>query len=579
MTSIRRISLITLVAALSITAMGREPVMYEDVALSSVSPNGIWAAGQVSEGMIAILNMETGKQWRYSSNGGSINYFLGIGNVISNDGTVIGATRTDDAAYWKDGKWTTLQVPHPEFVNNTGSITPDGSVICGGIGLATMASDADDVMLGPAVWYRQDDGSYGMAVPLPHPMTDFTGRLPQYVTAIAISDDGKTVGGKIVDYTGYVSQPIIYTCDDNGEWTYTVFGEDLINPRNTQFPEWPGDLDEDILMPTPEWYMTPEQLEAFMEAFEEWDNTGTPPLYQDFMTPEQIAEYNAAMKEYIAIVGPWQEKFNAFMDVYYSIIRNSSTFAYNNERISPDGKYYLTTVQMRGSSSAGRSGSMPLLYDIKAGTYETFPSSLHLTTSGITADYSILAYTPASGMDTGTRKGYIFPKMAAEPISIYDYLSANNPDLGVWMTDNMTHEIALGLDDNYELVTEVMLSTGIPIATPDLSLVITYNSTLSWWDYFGPELISFVMPGTSSDGVKRVTPGSGLRVELLPDGTLLASGPASTVDVYDITGRRVLHLDNPSESTATDLPAGIYIIRATAADGSVSEGKYLRSRN
>lgn len=568
------------IALAALTAVGSasalEPTIYYNQAFSSVSANGQWVVGAIDAGAISILNLSTGKSWKYYSNGGAINYFVGMGKVVSNNGVVIGATKSDNACYWENGQWKDLSVPRPDYVNNTGSITPDGSVICGGVGLSPMSIDATEVMLGPAVWYRQPDGSYGDAVRLPYPKEDFSGRLPQYVTAVAISDDGKVVSGQIVDYTGFVVQPIVYICDDNGNWQYKLFGESLINPGEIQFPEWPGDFPEDILMPTPEWYMTQEQIDAFMEAFEEWDNTGTPPLYQDFMTPEQIAEYNRDMEEYLSIAGPWNEKYEAFMEVYYNIIRGGSSFLYNNERLSPDGKYYLTTVQMKFPGSS-RATAMPLVFDIATGDYQYYDVGINLVISDMTEDYTILAYTPAPGADIGTRTAYLFPQMRNELTDLYDFMGEIDPSLSSWMLDNMLREVAVGVTPNEVIITDEQLCSGVPVATPDLGLIVTSNSTLSWMDFFEGETISFIMPtGMGTSGITVIPEAKTAEVAMLAGGVLHVSGNVGFVEIYDLSGRKVFSIQKPAEGTVnTGVEKGIYIIRYTDGNGESHESKVM----
>ena len=141
-------------------------------------------------------------------------------------------TPVGTAAYVKGGEWHLLPVPYPEHTNLAHGITPDGKVICGVVGNDDVSLDATNIMSLPAVWYLQDDGTYGEPVVLPHPEKDFTGRVPQYVSAISISDDGKTVVGQVRDYRGSMEEPIVYTCNDKGEWSYTLICPELINPKS-----------------------------------------------------------------------------------------------------------------------------------------------------------------------------------------------------------------------------------------------------------------------------------------------------------------------------------------------------------
>ncbi len=90
----------------------------------------------------------------------------------------------------------------------------------------------------PVLWIRGEDGNFGKPVELPYPTTDITGRVPQYVTAIALSDDGSTVLGQVRDYSGRIHYPIVYT-NNNGEWTYSLPAMSLVNPDNIELPKIP----------------------------------------------------------------------------------------------------------------------------------------------------------------------------------------------------------------------------------------------------------------------------------------------------------------------------------------------------
>lgn len=570
----KRIILNSALVALTSTAMAMEPQVFPDEAFGSISSNGKWVAGQIAEGAISIRNLETGKMWHYSSDGGSINFFTGLGKVVSDNGTVIGATKTDNACYWENGVWKELNVPRQDCVNNTGSITPDGNIICGGVGRAPLSLDFDDLMLAPALWYRQEDGSFGDPVALTHPSKDFTGRGPQYITAVSISDDGKTVGGMIMDFTGLMVQPVIFKCDDAGSWSYQVLGSEFLNPNNMVFPKWPGGLPSDILMPTQEWFMDQEQIDAFVEAFNEWDNTGDPPRYQDFMTPEQIAQYDEAMAAYLEIVIPWQESYNEFMDAYYNCLVTGSSFVFNNIRISPDGKYAAVTSQLKNTETGMRTTNTPIVFDLETGEYKIFYSQPGVLVSDLSADYSILAYEPAPGADIGTRTAYIFPQMSEEMEDLCLFIGEQDQEIADWMEDYMTHEVAMRLGIFGTIETEDKLCSGIPVATPDLGIISCYNSTLSWMDYDEGEVISFVFPtGIDPSGVESFPSESEYCFNVLSDGTLVLTGEFGSIEVFDISGKKVFAQASPTNGMHLPLETGIYILRAVDANGTIHDRK------
>lgn len=570
-------TLLTISLFCTAAAFAQQPTVWEDEIFTAISPNGVWVAGDYM-GDLMVRNLETGKIWNYKSTSDARFYYgTSLSTSLSNDGVLIGTTNADNAAYWKDGVWKALKTPYPEFISNTGGITPDGSVICGGIGFNAFGYDSDRVMLSPAVWYRQEDGSYGDPVPLPHPERDFTGRHPQYVTAVAISSDGKTVAGQIRDYTGFVQQPIVYHCDENGEWSYKMLAEELINPYGMEFPRFPGELADDLSLPSQEQFMSPEQIEEYTEAFLKWveDYEGPEPQYEEFMTPEQIAAYQEALEAFMVIYEPWAKAYEEFMGLYYDCIFDGCSFYFNNARLSPDGKYYMSTGTMREepmSPTNFNEREYILLIDTETGEYQRFSTRQRrsIIASSITEDYSIFFTVLPPGEDSGTRQGYVFPQMSEEAMPLLDYVYSFNPELGDWMEEYMTHEVITGLGTTSIYTTEDMVCTGTPVPTPDLSTILTYNTTFSWMDYDmgGNGMISFVLPTGLDTGVETVETEVDSLLKVLAGGVISLEGDFESMDIYDLAGNNVRKYSEPNGTVDTGLSSGIYIIRALTGSGS-----------
>lgn len=379
-----------------------EPQVVDNFYSVSLSPDGNWWVGQSGASSMVIKDLANNKTYNYDEDDLHV-YGLGSGNCVSNNGIVLGTTDNMNACYWQNGVWTELPILNAGTTNSANSILADGSVICGNVGLTAISVDASDIMAVPAVWYRQDDGTYGAPVLLPHPDFDFTGRIPQYVTAVQMSDDGKTIVGQVVDYSGFFCAPILYTCNDAGEWTYSYIHPELLNPSGVEFPEYPGEFDlvlsyEDfmteaeieaynqaiddyynaqagLVYPEPEFYMTDEEYAAYMAAMEEyyetWENY---PNFEDYMSAEEIAAYNDALDEYYRLsdslkypeypdymtaeelaayeaakvifdkaYDEWWEKYSAYDDAFNSCLADGYVFLFNNVRISSDGKRVATT--------------------------------------------------------------------------------------------------------------------------------------------------------------------------------------------------------------------------------------------
>lgn len=543
--------LLLLTAAFAVNAFGEisEPRLMFGEALSGISPDGNWVAGQIADGSVIIRNLATDERWIHLSDGGNKNYYVGHGLPVSNIGVVVGATNTYNAAYWENGRWKELPTPHPGWIRNAVSITADGGIICGGIGGAEMADDTESTMLLPALWYRQEDGSYSDPVMLPHPKEDLTGRPPQYITTFTMSADGKTVGGQLMDYYGGVCEPIVYRCDENGEWSYTLLGRDLLNPKNIEFPEWPGSLPDDILMPTQEWFMTQEQIDAFVNAFNDWNNIGEPPRYEDFMTEEQIEAYRKAMQEYLDIALPWSEKYEAFMALYRNYVRSGVSFGFNNGRISPDGRYFVMTASGLNNVGSYGGGSMPVVFDLITGEYTILRSDHSININYISEDYTLLGFTGAA-KDVGTRKAYVYPQMQPGGIALEDYMKQINPDIYDWMEDHLLQDIIIGLGSETLYETELMFSTGIPTATPDLKYILTNNITWSWLDDPGEDYVSVLIPTQGTSKVNEVA----LEID------------AVEYEVYDLNGRKVMTTRSKDETASLD--KGIYLIKEKDKTGN-----------
>lgn len=557
------------VSMFAVNAAADAPSEMYDQDVVGISSNGRWTAADISEGAVVITDRETGEEWVYYGDGGLRYYDISPRKAVSDNGIVVGSTSTSNGAYWENGVWTVLKTPNPQWIMNAKSITPDGSVICGGIGGDEFSVYAENIMLLPAIWHRLPQGGYGDPVALPHPELDLTGRVPQYVTAITISDDGKTVAGQIRDYYGLKMEPVIYKCDDAGNWTYTRPAQDLLNPRNIKFPHWPGELGDEYMMPVQEQYMTDAQIEAFTLAYQNYiygGYQGREPQYEDFMTPEAIEAYNKAYKEYMDVYVPWEREFNAFMESYYDYADSGAQFVFNSGLLSPDGKYYVSNANI-----AGR-GNALVIIDTETGEYSIFNGNRSVQFDYITADYSILGHTGALGSDTGSPQGYIFPQMQTQAVAIEDYIAQKNSFLGQWMEDNLVHEVIMGLGSTSIYDTREMLCTGALAGTPDLTYIVFRNSTWSWDDWTGPMgSISYVLPmdwdGVEESGVEEITESAPAAISVENGGLIRVEGDYATLDIYDIAGTKVFSALNPKGSVATGLSGGLYIIKAATASG------------
>lgn len=329
----KKVLLLLAGAAVAASALAdNNPAIYDNLMLQKMSSDANWLVSDDGTGSMIIIDRVNNKQYEYQTTEDTF-YAVGIGNCVSNNGIVLASITNGmmDASYWQNGEWIALPVGEADNgMCGAQGITPDGKRICGYVGQSAMSVDASSIMVLPAVWTMGEDGKYGMYTALPHPELDFSGRLPQYITAVAISDDGKTVCGQVGDYTGSCMQPIIYNQAEDGTWSYTLLMEDKFKPAGEAWPVWPGDdapVIQDYMTeaqkeaydaavdayteayaeyqankPMPEDYLSPEEREAWQEAVDNWnpEESYFPPSATEFLSEEEYAKYQEDLDKWFA---------------------------------------------------------------------------------------------------------------------------------------------------------------------------------------------------------------------------------------------------------------------------------------
>lgn len=568
--------IITVAAMAMIPAAASASVeLIDEFAGSHISPDGRFIVSCM-QGAVSIKDTQSGDEWNYEPDMSDVYmYNAGLGNCFSQEGTMVGSTKTSlDACWWKDGAWYDLPVPNPQFMNMSNAITPDGSLIAGCIGGGAFSIDEEKIMLLPAVWIRNAQGGYDGPVELPHPDKDFSGRTPQYITAVYVSDDGKTVAGQIRDYSGMMPQPIIYQLEDNGEWSYTLLASDLINPSHLEFPAWPGDAPVEPMIQD---YMTEAEIAAFEKALQEWQDAGDEeapvPQYEDFATDEEKAQYEDALMIFRRDFLKWNRSFNDFMKVFNQCLDNGTSFEFNNVALSPDGLKYLTTATYRipeEDDSDGMGGEEqtfyhyqePMVFDLADGAVETYSTDLKLgmLASAIGEDYTVMATSDPYAYP----ESFLFLKGEKKATSLIDYITSVSQEDGDWMLENMTHPVDVynPEDENYDLVD--MVITGVGTMSPDMKNFLT--SAYMFWTPLGGLYCSYLIQPYNA-GVEENFGDNGFDVRVAYGRLMIAGGKAS-VEVFDLAGNVLLNTEAESELTLA-LPAGIYIIRATDREGNV----------
>lgn len=547
----------------------------DDFAVQHISPDGRYIVSCI-QGALHIRDLETDDEWFYEPDFSDVHmYNSGLGNCFALDGTMVGSTRNIlDACWWKDGEWHELPVGGSPYNNMANGITPDGRVICGSVGVGAFSVDEDRMMLAPAVWVRNSEGEFEGPVRLPHPQLDFTGRVPQYITAVVISDDGRTVAGQIRDYSGMMSQPIVYRCDDSGNWSYELLAGDLINPSHLEFPAWPGD---GPVEPMIQEYMTEEEMHEWEEAIEEWYDLGDEdaplPEYADYISPEGRARYEDALMNYRREFLDWNSKYTRFMRVFNQCLDTGVSIEFNNVALSPDGVKYLTTGVYRiedevqqtpeGEVQSYYRYQEPMVFDLTDGSLTTYSTDfkLGMIATAIGEDYTVMATSDPFAYP----EAYLFLKGGKKYTPLIDYITGISADDGEWMRENMTHPVDIYNpdDDNYDL--EDRLVTGGGSMTPDMKNFVT--SAFVFWTPLGGLYASYLIQPYLT-GVEQVEACEG-NMRLLSGSRVDVGGEETHLELFDIAGIKILDLTAQGE-VMLPVGSGIYLLRASAADGTVS---------
>lgn len=512
-------TLLSLAAAmLGVAALSAgTPAVYNDYQFTGIAPNGN-LTGSFLYGNAVIMNPRTGEIFnRYTiSEDAMISYDQSSGNNVSNNGILLGSTFSNlNAAYWKGGAWTTLYVPNPQYTNLTHGITPDGTTICGNIGLAPISlDDVATPMSVPAVWEVREDGTYGAPIRLPYPEKDFTGRVPQYVTALYISDDANIIAGQVHDYSGYMDYPIIYTRNEYGDWEYSdEVGIRLVNPKNLKFPEWPGECP---VMPNLQDFMAPDEIEAWQSDYNDWWSNGfvgDAPELEDYATDEEKAAYAAALAKWNEMYAIWKPKYDAFDEVLQELYEDPDhiVFDFNTIALTPDGKTYVGTA-VSTIPNPDPFGWFPFIEVKSALAINTTDNQItkypanNMGVTQATSDGTIIGVITDSKYST--RRAAMYLPGSTEVTYLDEYVKTKNQDLYNWMKEHMNFDVeVLSWDpDTEEEITETvnMWITGVPRASDDLSLFLTTMENVLGLDDYAYMTYGFVLPMDYTAGIQGV---------------------------------------------------------------------------
>jgi len=325
-----------------------------------MSPNGRYLVEDQGE-YLAVFNRDESALTEFAPDDDyTLTYSAGLGHCLANDGTLVGSY-CEEAGVLKGGEWTNLPVTQGEGngMSMAHAITPDGKRICGNVGVDNADVYSGALSIEPAVWTLNGD-TYQCTV-LPHPATDFMGQTPQYVTAVDISEDGKTVVGQVQSGNGFYPMPIVYREAADGSWSYELIGESTVYNAEAlaECPKYPSYEPEYV---SAEDYLSETDLAAYNEAYQayqdaladyhagniEYSELPKYPSYWQYITGENKEKWQADSLAYREAASAYSDSLDAWEDYFYSNVVTGNAYDFNGVHLSGNGQYYATVVTSEG---------------------------------------------------------------------------------------------------------------------------------------------------------------------------------------------------------------------------------------
>ncbi len=550
--------LFTALGSLALGAMAQtEPVKIGSFHAGSMSANGRYLSSAIN-GTVSLYDSEKNQVIFTNSYDG-----LGIGNGrnISDNGIfLIG----DMTTAWLviDGKEVSQNVLQKFPFSSLNAITPDGKYLCGSVSNLDIPNSDDNTMYLPVVYTLGEDNQLSEPEYLPYPALDFLNKPIQYASAVNISNDGKTICGLVTDWSGFMSYPIIYTKDADGKWSYDLPTKEYLNPNNLVLPEDPGEAKQ------AKDFMTPEEIAAYQEAYNKWqaetpNDYANMPLIENYMTAEELAAFNAYAKEF-------NQKLEEYYIIRNQIIDETLKFEQNITCISSDGKYVAAaaSVVVPNDDPAAWSPFKELyatyIFNLADDTMSQLECKEGIVPSTITDNGDVFCGTIPDMMSNTPLSGFVGNVATTETQSLVEYLSTVNPAYSTWMVENCSRMTITGYDpDTYEPIEENIVFSGRPFASADGKTMATAIDFVMDED----EFVTVYFPASSSAISNVASDLASFKVNASVGGVINVNGQAASIAVYDLSGRVVFTADAVEGAVATGLNAGVYVVKAVAADG------------
>lgn len=488
------------------TAWADVPRIFPHSIIMGLTPDNANAISDYS-GTVMFFDLESGEDPKiFAANDNTmLSYGVGMGNFAAN-GSIVGTRGSKlGSSIFRygvsgivNGRWATLTDGNTNSdMGMANGITADGSRICG-----TAATGAEfggsNVMVTPCYWDIAPNDN-GTRHALPFPDKDFAGMSPQYITAICISDDGRTIVGQQRSGNGMLHEFLVYQQADDNTWSYFKPFADLVNPNKRTLPENPGEGPE---IPSQETYMTQEQIDAFTTAFDayvaelETNPAAVPPTYETYMSPDSITKYNEAVKA----TNAWQQSYERWNRAITAVMDESTNFQFNQVALSPNGRYLGCTAEktVYHSDLTSTSVHTPYLYDLKERKV-IINDGPDLSITSVSNDGDLLGYERKGDIDFG----YFLEAGSTEWEPLHEYISEQHPELADWFKENWTHEVEVVeiVDGEEDVTWQTMTFGGLPIASRDFNYVVS-NLYVFWTDApaeLASDYAGYLLPLKKSD--------------------------------------------------------------------------------
>lgn len=511
----KKISLFATFVLISFSSWAQEavvPSVVDDVISQYINPEGKMIVAQDITGATILLTPKSLTTEFLETT------YPGNGNCHSNTGVFVGQSMSMTPALFIDGKSSDLNGWNANQSGALNGVTPDGKRTCG-----WMAPSGSQMTGVPIYCDFGEDGKIGNPIRLPFPQTDFFGDKPQFVNAVWISDDGKTIIGQVMDSTGLYTYPIVFT--QNGEtWDYVLPSEPMFNPDHIQIPTWPVfNMNPPVITN----YMTEDNRQRWTEdlAKYEEEGIGSNPWDHlfDYISEEKYSEYEADMAHYLEKRQEYYDKIDAYWTTMGEISKGSN-FALGAMALNPEGTILATSLSV--SNQTGMTdmaeGYQLVVFDLANDKIRIIDSKYDwLIPHQVLEDGSVIV------KDISLETDYVLLPDAEEVITLVEFLEEKEPSWAMWLKENLTFQINTGAG------VEDIVMTGTVSFSRDLSTMAGgYNGFDGMFTYI------FNNGNTSIESIDAD----------LNQGTV----------VYDLRGVKVMDTDKSQD--IHNLPRGIYIV-------------------